>query len=64
MIVAGTYPPISIDLGKNEPGVILQREVKRDQWNDYLANRNRGENVTLSEHPQARLAGLWVSSFN
>jgi hypothetical protein len=31
MITAGTHPPISIDLGKDEPGMTLQREVKRDQ---------------------------------
>jgi hypothetical protein len=31
MITAGTYPPISIDLGKDKPGMTLQREVKRDQ---------------------------------
>jgi hypothetical protein len=33
MIVAGTSPPIYIDLGKNEPGMILQR-LDRD-WVDY-----------------------------
>jgi hypothetical protein len=27
MITAGTYPPISIDFGKDEPGMTLQREV-------------------------------------
>ena len=37
-ITAGSYPPISIDLGKDEPGMTLQREVKRDQWIDYLVN--------------------------
>jgi hypothetical protein len=35
MITAGTYPPVSIDFGKDEPGMILQREVERDQWIDY-----------------------------
>ena len=38
MITAGSYPPISIDFGKDEPGMTLQRKVKRDQWNDYLVN--------------------------
>jgi len=28
MIVAGTYPPIHIDLGKDEPGMILLREYR------------------------------------
>ena len=29
MITAGTYPPISIDLGKDEPGMTLQyRDVE------------------------------------
>ncbi len=39
MIVAGTYPPINIDLGKDEPGMILQREYREDGllvWRDYL----------------------------
>ena len=38
MITAGTSPPISIDLGWNEPGMTLQfRNVERDQivWRDY-----------------------------
>jgi len=35
VITARTYPPIHIDLGKDEPGMTLQREVKRDQWTDY-----------------------------
>ena len=39
MITAGTSPPISIDLGWNEPGMTLQfRNVERDQivWRDYI----------------------------
>ncbi len=39
MIVAGTYPPINIDLGKDEPGMILQREYRERGylvWRDYL----------------------------
>jgi len=39
MIVAGTYPPIDIDLGKDEPGLTLQREYcERGNliWRDYL----------------------------
>jgi hypothetical protein len=39
MIVAGTSPPIEIDLGKDEPGMILQfRDVERGYivWRDYL----------------------------
>ena len=38
MITAGTYPPISIDLGKDEPGMILQyRDIERGYfvWRDY-----------------------------
>jgi hypothetical protein len=38
MITAGTYPAIYIDLCKDEPGMILQREVKRDQWIDCLVD--------------------------
>jgi hypothetical protein len=33
MIVAGTHPPISIDLGSNEPGMILQRWA--GEWVNY-----------------------------
>ena len=38
MIVAGTHPPTSIDLGSNEPGMTLQseyREGRRLVWRDY-----------------------------
>ena len=35
MIVAGTGPPIYIDLGKDEPGMVLQRREGRE-WVDYL----------------------------
>ena len=41
MIVSGTSPPISIDWGKDEAGMILQfRNVERDRivWRDYLVN--------------------------
>jgi hypothetical protein len=33
MIVAGTHPPINIDLGSNEPGMTLQRCER--EWVDY-----------------------------
>ena len=38
MITAGSYPPISIDFGDDEPGMTLQyRDVKNGQivWRDY-----------------------------
>ena len=38
MISAGSYPPISIDLGKDVPGMILQRrDAERGYvvWRDY-----------------------------
>ena len=38
MIAAGSYPPVSIDLGKDEPGMTLQyRNVERGYivWRDY-----------------------------
>ena len=38
MIVAGTSPPINIDLGRNEPGMTLQREYRDGRhlvWRDY-----------------------------
>jgi hypothetical protein len=36
MIIAGTHPPISIDLGTDEPGMVLQR--LKDEWMDYQVN--------------------------
>ncbi len=39
LIVAGTYPPISIDLGKDEPGMTLQRRDREGSyfvWRDVL----------------------------
>jgi hypothetical protein len=37
MIVAGTSPPIYIDLGKDEPGITLQREyVKAAFWSGVI----------------------------
>ena len=41
MIVSGTYPPIHIDLGKDEPGMTLQRQERgggTDVWKDYLVD--------------------------
>jgi hypothetical protein len=46
MIVAGTYPPINIDLGKDESGMILQREYRGGGyliWRDVMVD---GEPVT------------------
>jgi hypothetical protein len=34
MIVEGTHPPINIDLGKDEPGIILQCRDGND-WVNY-----------------------------
>ena len=39
MIVTGSYPPISIDLGRDEAGMTLQyRGVERGYivWSDYV----------------------------
>ena len=41
MITAGSYPPISIDFGKDEPDMTLQyRDVERGQivWRDYTVD--------------------------
>jgi len=41
MITAGSYPPISIDFGKDEPGMTLQyRDVERCYivWRDYTVD--------------------------
>jgi hypothetical protein len=37
MIVEGTHPFIRIDLGKNEPGMTLQRLDR--EWVDYKIDR-------------------------
>ena len=45
MIVAGTHPPVQIDLGNDEPGMKLQREYREGGswvWRDYLVD---GETV-------------------
>jgi hypothetical protein len=39
MIVAGTYPPIHIELGNDEAGMILQREYRESGyrvWRDVM----------------------------
>ena len=41
MITAGSYPPINIDLGKDEPGMTLEyRDFERRQivWRDYMVD--------------------------
>ena len=41
MIVAGTYPPISIDWGRDEPGMTPQyRDFERGYivWRDYTVD--------------------------
>ena len=41
MIVAGTSPFLYIDLGKDEPGMILQREHREGRylvWRDYTVD--------------------------
>jgi hypothetical protein len=38
MITTSTSPPINIDLGRNEPGMTLQREYRDGRqlvWRDY-----------------------------
>jgi len=46
MIVAGTSPLIWMDLGKDEPGMVLQRRYREGgkyAWNDYQVD---GQTVT------------------
>lgn len=38
----GVLNGTTIDLGNNEPGMTLQREVKRSQWIDYTVD---GESI-------------------
>ena len=49
MITAGSYPPISIDLGKDEAGMILQyRERDGHAWRLLL----QGQRSTDYDAPQ------------
>ena len=59
MIVAGTNPPISIDLGKDEPGMTLQREYREGGnlvWRDYEVD---GETVKSPVDIDALPAGVY-----
>ena len=59
MITAGSYPPISIDFGKDEPGMTLQyRDVERGYivWRDYKVN---GEVVKSPVDIDALPAGVY-----
>ena len=40
MIISGKSPPITIDLGNDEPGMTLQR-FERCVWVDYLLKGQR-----------------------
>ncbi len=39
MISAGTDTGVYIDLGKDEPGMKLQRRERGQDWKNYLVNR-------------------------
>jgi len=59
MITAGSSPPISIDLGRNESGITLQfRDVKNGQivWRDIVKD---GEAVKSPVDIDALPAGVY-----
>ena len=59
MITAVSYPPISIDFGKDEPGMTLQyRDVERGYivWRDYTVD---GEVVKSPVDIDALPAGVY-----
>ena len=59
MITAGSHPPLSIDLGKDEPGMTLQlRDVKNGQivWRDYTVD---GETVKSPADIDALPSGVY-----
>ena len=59
MITSGTYPPISIDLGKDELGMTLQyRDVERGYivWRDFNVD---GEVVKSPVDIDALLPGVY-----
>jgi hypothetical protein len=45
MITTSTSPPINIDLGRNEPGMTLQREYHDGRYLDWRDYRVDGETV-------------------
>ena len=59
MITPGSYPPISIDLGKDEPGMTLQyRDFERGYivWRDYQVD---GKTVRSPVDLDALPAGVY-----
>lgn len=59
MIVAGTYPPISIDLGNDEPDMTLQREYREGGnlvWRDVVTD---GQAVKSSVDIDGLPAGVY-----
>ena len=58
MITAGSYPPISIDLGKDEPGMTLQREYREGGyliWRDVIEDSRLVKSpVDIDELPAGR----------
>jgi hypothetical protein len=47
MIVAGTSPPISIDLGKDQSGMTLQHEYREGGYLVWNLNAGQGSEVSL-----------------
>ena len=59
MITAGTHLPINIDLGKDEPGMTLQRRYREGGkliWRDYTVD---GETVKSPVDIDALPAGRY-----
>ena len=59
MIAEGTYPPVQIDLGKDEPGMTLQREYREGGnrvWREFL---NDGKPVTAPVDIDALPSGVY-----
>jgi len=59
MIATGTYPPIQIDFGKDEPDMILQREYLEGDyrvWRDFLMD---GETVKSPVDIDKLLPGVY-----
>jgi hypothetical protein len=58
MIVAGTHPSIQIDLGKDVPGMTLQREYRDGNylvWRDYKLDGKLDKSpVDIDELPGGR----------
>jgi len=55
MIVSSGHKGVWIDLGKDEPGMVLQRRERGQDWRNYLINRRLVKSpVDIEKLPSGR----------